>query len=105
MQTRPGPYLDFTDQLFQFDWMETPPTGASTAIGRPFEADRATADRLIATAATRPLTAEEHAELAGIIASRTGIAPPEADARASKIENDARTAADIARRIAMCLAF
>jgi hypothetical protein len=43
MQARSGDYLGFTDQLFQFDRMEIPPTGASTAIGRPFEADCATA--------------------------------------------------------------
>jgi hypothetical protein len=105
MQARSGSYPEYTDQLFRYDRVKAPPAGASTAFGRPFEADRATADRLVATAATRPLTAEEHADLTGIIASRTGMAGPDADARATKVENDARVAADTARRIAMRLAF
>jgi hypothetical protein len=105
MQARAGAHPDFTDRLFQYDRVKAPPAGASTAFGRPFEADRATADRLIATAATRPLTTEEHADLTGIIASRTGMAPADADGRATKIETEARVAADTARRVAMRLAF
>jgi hypothetical protein len=104
-QARSGMYPDLTDQLFRYDRVKAPPAGASTAFGRPFEADRATADRLIATAATRPLTTEEHQDLTGIVASRTGMAAPDADARATKVETEARAAADTARRIAMRLAF
>jgi hypothetical protein len=51
------------------------------------------------------LTPEEHQNLASIIASRTGLAAADADTRASAIENDARAAADTARRIAMRLSF
>lgn len=49
--------------------------------------------------------ADEHADLTGFIASRAGLPAPEADARATKVENDARAAADTARRVAMRLAF
>jgi hypothetical protein len=104
-QARSGAYPALSDQAFYYDRVKAPPAGAATAFGRPFEADRATADRLIATAATRPLTADEHSDLTGIIASRTGMAPADADSRATKVENDARVAADTARRVAMRLAF
>jgi hypothetical protein len=104
-QASSGTYPEFTDRLFQYDRVKAPPAGAASAFGRPFEADRATADRLLATAATRPLTPDEHADLTGIIASRTGMAPADADSRATKIESDARAAADTARRVAMRLAF
>jgi len=104
-QAWPGAYPDLTDRLFQYDRAKAPPAGAATPFGRPFELDRATADRLLALAATRPLTAEEHQNLAGIVASRTGLAAADADARATAMENDARNAADITRRVAMRLAF
>ena len=105
MQARAGAYPELSDRVFHYDRVQAPPAGASTAFGRTFEADRATADRLIALAATRPLTAEQHQDLVGIIASRTGVPVADADARATAVENDARTAADIARRVAMRLAF
>jgi hypothetical protein len=105
MQAQSPAYPDLMDRVFQYDRLKNPPPGAATAFGRPFETDRATANRLVATAATRPLTAEEHDNLAGIIASRTGLAPADADARATKIETDARVAADTARRVGMRLAF
>lgn len=98
-------YPDLTDRLFQYDRLRSPPAGASTAFGRPFELDRATADRLLALAATRPLTTEEHQDLAGIVASRTGLAAADAESRAAALENEARNAADIARRVAKRLAF
>jgi len=104
-QASVGAYPDLTDRLFQYDRLKAPSPGATTAFGRPFEVDRATADRLLAVAATRPLTTEEHENLAGIIASRTGLAAADAEARATAMENDARNAADIARRVAMRLAF
>jgi hypothetical protein len=98
-------YPDLTDRLFRYDRLKSPPAGASTAFGRPFGLDRATADRLLAVAATRPLTTEEHEDLAGIIASRTGLAAADAETRATTLETDARNAADIARRVGMRLAF
>jgi hypothetical protein len=91
--------------LFQYDRVKTPPTGTAVAFGRPFEADRTTADRLLATATTRALTPDEHQDLTGIIVSRTGLPAADADRRATALENDARTAADIARRVAMRLSF
>jgi hypothetical protein len=104
-QAQPGDYPGLTDRLFQYDRLRAPPAGANTAFGRPFEADRATADRLVALAATRPLTTEEHQDLAGIIASRTGLPAADAEARATAVENDARSAADVARRVLMRLSF
>ena len=104
---RAGAYPDLTDRLFQYDRVKAPPAGAASAFGRPFEADRTT-DRLVAVAATRPLTAEEHQELTGIISSRTGlpIADADDDDHATVVDdNDARTAADTARRVAMRLSF
>jgi hypothetical protein len=105
MQARAGAYPELSDRMFHYDRVQAPPTGASTGFGRTFEADRATADRLIALAATKPLTTEQHQDLVGIIASRTGLPVADADARATAAETDARTAADTARRIAMRLAF
>jgi hypothetical protein len=105
MQARAGAYPELSDRVFHYDRVQAPPAGAATGFGRTFEADRATADRLIALAATRPLTPEQHQNLVGIIASRTGVPVADADARATAVENDARTAADIARRVAMRLAF
>jgi hypothetical protein len=104
-QARAGAYPDLTDRLFQYDRVKAPPAGAASAFGRPFEADRTAAERLVAVAATRPLTAEEHQELTGIISSRTGLPIADADRRATVVESDARTAADIARRVAMRLSF
>lgn len=104
-QARSGAYPALSDQAFYYDRVKAPPAGAATAFGRPFDADRATADRLITTAAARPLTPDEHSDLTGIIASRTGMAPADAESRATKVENDARVAADTARRVAMRLAF
>ena len=66
MQASAGSYPELTDRLFQYDRVKAPPAGAATAFGRPFDADRATADRLLATAALRPLTTDEHADLRGI---------------------------------------
>ena len=100
-----GAYPDLTDRLLQYDRAKAPPAGAATPFGRPFELDRATADRLLALAAMRPLTPEEHQNLAGIVASPTGLSAGDADARATAMENEARTAADTARRVAMRLAF
>jgi len=104
-QAPAGAYPDLTDRVFQYDRAKAPPAGAATPFGRPFEFDRGTADRLVVLAASRPLTPEEHQNLASIIASRTGLAAADADTRASAIENDARAAADTARRIAMRLSF
>ncbi len=100
-----GAYPDLTDRLFPYDRTKAPPAGAATPFGRPFELDRATADRLLALAATRPLSTEEHQNLAGMFASRTGLPGADAEARATAMENDARNTADIARRVAMRLAF
>jgi hypothetical protein len=105
MQARGGAYPELSDRMFHYDRVQAPPAGASTGFGRTFETDRATADRLIALAATRPLTAEQHQDLVGIIASRTGLPVADAAARATAVENDARAAADTARRIAMRLSF
>ena len=100
-----GAYPDLTDRLFQYDRAKAPPAGTATPFGRPYELDRATADRLLALAATRPLTPEEHQNLAGIVASRTGLPAAEANARATAMENEAHAAGDTARRVAMRLAF
>jgi hypothetical protein len=104
-QARTGEFPDLTDRVFQYDRLRAPPAGAATPFGRPFEVDRATADRLVALAATRPLTTEEHQNLAGIIASRTGVSAADAEARATAVENDARSSADTARRVLMRLSF
>ena len=88
-QTSAGAYPELTDRVFQYDRTRAPPAGAATPFGRPFEFDRGTADRLVALAATRPLTTDEHQNLASIIASRTGLAVADAEKRASAIENDA----------------
>jgi hypothetical protein len=103
--TGAGAYPELSDRLFHYDRVQAPPAGAATGFGRTFDADRATADRLVALAATRPLTTEQHQDLVGIIASRTGLPVADADARATAVENDARVAADTARRIAMRLSF
>lgn len=55
-QARIGEFPDLTDRVFQYDRLRAPPAGAATPFGRPFEVDRATADRLVALAATRPLS-------------------------------------------------
>jgi hypothetical protein len=104
-QSRAGAYPALTDRVFQYDRVKAPPAGATVAFGRPFEADRATADRLLATAATRPLTPDEHQDLTGIIVSRTGLPAADADRRATALENDAKVAADTARHVAMRLSF
>ena len=51
------------------------------------------------------LSADHRTYLAEMVSAGTGLAPADAQARVATIENEARVAADTARRIAMQLAF
>jgi hypothetical protein len=74
------------------------------AAGRDLAADRAVARRMLA-GLRGDLSADDRAYLAQMVAARTGLPAAEAQARVATIENDARLAADTARRVAMQLAF
>ena len=98
-QAPTGAYPGLIDRVLQYERVKTPPTGAEGAFGRPFAAERSTADQLLATSATRPLSADEHQDLSGIIVSLPGLAAADADRRATALENDARTAGRVAMRL------
>jgi hypothetical protein len=74
------------------------------AGGRDLAADRGVARRML-SGLRGDLSADDRAYLAEMMSARTGLAPADAQARMVTIENDARVAADTARRIAMQLAF
>jgi hypothetical protein len=77
------------------------------AGGRDLAADRGVARRMLSmlSGLRGDLSADDRAYLAEMVSARTGLAPADAQVRVATIENDARVAADTARRIAMQLAF
>jgi hypothetical protein len=74
------------------------------AAGRDLTADRDVARRML-SGLRGELSADDRAYLAQMVSARTGLPLPEAQARVATIENEARVAADTARRVAMQLAF
>ena len=74
------------------------------AAGRDLAADRDVARRML-SGLRGELSADDRAYLAQMVSARTGLTPAEAQARVATLENEARLAADNARRVAMQLAF
>jgi hypothetical protein len=74
------------------------------AGGRDLAADRGVAHRLL-SGLRGDLSADDRTYLAEMVSARTGLPPADAQARVATIENDARVAAETARRVATQLAF
>lgn len=101
---RDGVTAGFTDRLFAYDSVVA---SKDPGMARDYNGDRAFASRLMGRIGTpgRELTANERQNLAVIVASRTGLALPDAEKRVAAIEADARAAAEQARRVGMMLSF
>jgi hypothetical protein len=101
---RDGGTALFTDWLFAYDSVAV---SKDPGTARDYNGDRAYAGRLIGRAVTpgQALTDNEQQNLAVIVASRTGLALPDAEKRVAAVEADARAAAETARRVGMMLSF
>ena len=97
------------DRLFRANYaVLTGGTGQAAAgvfaAGRDLAADRDAARRML-SGLRGELSDDDRAYLAQMVSARTGLTPAEAQARVATLENEARLAADNARRVAMQLAF
>lgn len=93
---------EFTDRLFAYDANQT-----QTGAARDYNSDRAAAGRMLARAVLpgATLTDDQRATLAAMVSARTGLPMPDAQRRVTIVENDARAAADLARRVGMQISF
>jgi len=93
---------EFTDRLFAYDANAT-----QAGSARDYNADRAAAGRTLARAAVAggTLTDEQRANLAAMVAARTGLPIADARARVSVVESNIRAAAETARRVGMQISF